>query len=480
MYLKTVKEINLKAFQLQKNALALVKYQLPNFYNKPQVHTQFPTEAHLAAMQAPNQAFDQDLPYYQRLSEHLDCKWSMGNYLVDVEGNCILDLNASSSGNVLGYQHDAFQRDLMDSELYDRFVTKKQKLEDLSPSELADLIREQAMPSAPEGLIHVHVGSGSSGTEANELAINAALNHYAKEHGKSIENLVVLGFNNSNHGSSTVTLSCSSADVNTEEVPTLNWPRAPFPQLKYPFAEHEHENQAEEKRCIDAVKDMLKAQSASGKEVAAIIVEPISSISNQMATPVFFKTLRSIAKSEGIAFIVDETKTGLGQTGKYWGHQHWFMSGDQVPDYVTFGGKSGISGFYASQSHKLNDEATSVQGELNLHSLIRYGQIFKITQNLNLLHLLGDTSLYLRLELERIEKELRLISNIRGYGTHLAFDLRTPEKCDSVQRWLWHTGVNTHKCGPKQLALRPSLTLSIEDASQLRKNLQYYTPHFQK
>ena len=50
---------------------------------------------------------------------------------------------------------------------------------------MADVIREQVMPCAPKGMHHIHIGAGTTGTEANELAINAALNHYAKEHGVS-------------------------------------------------------------------------------------------------------------------------------------------------------------------------------------------------------------------------------------------------------------------------------------------------------
>ena len=45
--------------------------------------------------------------------------------------------------------------------------------------------------------------------------------------------------------------------------------------------------------------------------------------------------------------MVDETKTAFGITGKMWGHEHWYL-GDATPDVVTFGGKSGLSGFYTS------------------------------------------------------------------------------------------------------------------------------------
>lgn len=73
-----------------------------------------------------------------------------------------------------------------------------------------------------------------------------------------------------------------------------------------------------------------------------------------MATPYFYKRLRDIASDNKIPFVVDETKTGVGITGKMWGHEHWNLA---VPaDIVTFGGRSGISGFYSSLDFRMDDQ----------------------------------------------------------------------------------------------------------------------------
>jgi 4-aminobutyrate aminotransferase/(S)-3-amino-2-methylpropionate transaminase len=87
--------------------------------------------------------------------------------------------------------------------------------------------------------------------------------------------------------------------------------------------------------------------------VAAIIIEPITAFNNLMATPYFFKHLRKIARENEIPFIVDETKTGVGATGKMWAHDHWFMA--DSPDIVTFGGKAGISGYYTTIEYRQGD-----------------------------------------------------------------------------------------------------------------------------
>lgn len=163
----------------------------------------------------------------------------------------------------------------------------------------------------------------------------------------------MLGFENGYHGNSIATLSCSDSQVNMQQVSTFDWPRAPFPKIKYPMAKHESENKAEEDRCLQAVRDIIKQRRDSKKDVGAIIIEPITAYENHMATPYFYRTLRKIARENQIPFIVDETKTGVGSTGKMWGHEHWNLS-DPV-DIVTFGGKSGVSGFYSTLDYRLTD-----------------------------------------------------------------------------------------------------------------------------
>ena len=56
--------------------------------------------------------------------------------------------------------------------------------------------------------------------------------------------------------------------------------------------------------------------------------------------------------------IVDETKTGMGASGKNWGHQYWYLH--DSPCFMTFGDKSGgLSGFYSTFDHRLGDESLS-------------------------------------------------------------------------------------------------------------------------
>lgn len=96
-----------------------------------------------------------------------------------------------------------------------------------------------------------------------------------------------------------------------------------------------------------------------------------------MATPRYYKELRKIASEFNIPFIVDETKTGVGITGKMWAHEHWFLS--QPADIVTFGGKAGISGFYSTTDFRLSDQdgGLSFQQNVDIIKLLNFGLTWK-------------------------------------------------------------------------------------------------------
>jgi 4-aminobutyrate aminotransferase / (S)-3-amino-2-methylpropionate transaminase len=133
------------------------------------------------------------------MQRFVNFKLSKGNYFKDTDGNTVLDLNAAQAGLILGYNSD----DLVNArttDLYDRFVTHKVDANSLPPSDFADLLRELVMPAAPSGMVQVHLGGGSTGAEANELALAVALRHFAKAHNAEVGSLCVLGFDNSNHG----------------------------------------------------------------------------------------------------------------------------------------------------------------------------------------------------------------------------------------------------------------------------------------
>ena len=289
----------------------------------------------------------------------------------------ILDLDCAQP---LGYNHDShvFARDSL---VYDRFLQGARDLTNCPPSDFSDLLREQVMPVAPRGTSSVFLADGGY-TQANEVAISTALMAYSQKHGKDLTQLQVLGFENGSHGQSVATLSCSDRAVNKHNLPTYNWPIAPFPKMQYPMAQFEHENRDEEEFCLQETRRLIEAAKARNQDVAAMIIEPISARNNVQATPLFYKRLRAMAKELGIAFIVDETRTGFGQSAKMWAHEHWYLQDYDggAPDIVSFGGKAGVSGVFSSKEYRVSPTCSAFTQVVDVVKLINFGIVWQEIQ----------------------------------------------------------------------------------------------------
>ena len=259
----------------------------------------------------------------------------------------------------------------MVTEFLQRFIGGKEEIQ----SDWDELIRENLLPVAPSGNNIVTLSDGSA-TAANEAAIQAAFGHYAAKHDRSSESLCALGFEFGSHGQSQLTLSCSDPAVNLNQEPTHEWPMAPLPKLILPYAANEQANEEEVQRCLDEARLIIEQRRAHSQDVGAIIIEPVTGYGNHAAAPSFYKGLRALAKQEGIPMIVDETKTGMGQTGKMWGHEHWYLSERDggSADIVTFGGKAGISGYFSTVEISAGNQ---VSQSVDMAKLVSFGDTWR-------------------------------------------------------------------------------------------------------
>ena len=73
--------------------------------------------------------------------------------------------------------------------------------------------------------------------------------------------------------------------------------------------------------------DYMLATMTSPAETAAIIVEPVLGEGGYVpANTAFMEGLRERADRHGILLVLDEVQTGLGRTGRFWGHDHFGVS----------------------------------------------------------------------------------------------------------------------------------------------------------
>ena len=65
---------------------------------------------------------------------------------------------------------------------------------------------------------------------------------------------------------------CGQKSKKKLDIPSFNWPVAPFPKLRYPLDLYAKENANEEARCLEEVKRLIKTHPI---KVAGLIIEPI-------------------------------------------------------------------------------------------------------------------------------------------------------------------------------------------------------------
>ncbi|MCU1499599.1 MAG: argD [Acidimicrobiales bacterium] len=78
--------------------------------------------------------------------------------------------------------------------------------------------------------------------------------------------------------------------------------------------------------------DLSALEAAIDPTVAAVLLEPVQGEGGvNPATVEYFAGVRELCTERGLLFMVDEVQTGLGRTGRWFGHQHFGV----VPDVVT-------------------------------------------------------------------------------------------------------------------------------------------------
>ncbi|KAH8895670.1 4-aminobutyrate transaminase gata [Thozetella sp. PMI_491] len=432
----------------------------------PRVVTSIPGPAVKAGLQDLERVFDT-----RSSSTLVDYEKSIGNYLVDADGNTFLDVFAQIASIPLGYNNPQLNRLCSSAEMI-RAIASRPALGSFPSKDWAEVLTTGLLKAAPRGLDQVF--TATTGSDANETAYKAAcIWRGTQERGGAdfspaqLESVMlnqapgapeysIMSFTKGFHGRLFGSLSTTrSKPIHKLDVPAFDWPVAPFPALKYPLDEYAAENQAEEERCLHETDRLIVN---APKPVAAVVVEPIQSEGgDNHASPRFFQGLRDLTKKRGVLLIVDEVQTGVGATGKFWAHEHWNLS--SPPDMVTFSKKAQAAGFYFGNVSLRPDrpyrQFNTWMGDPVRALLFRaiYGEI----ERLGLVEHTAQVGDYLFAGLERLaEKYPDEIQNLRGkgQGTFIAWDSPRREEVVAAAK---AKGVNMGVSGDAAIRLRPML-----------------------
>ncbi|KAI1815291.1 aminotransferase class-III-domain-containing protein [Poronia punctata] len=412
-----------------------------------------------------------------------DYTQSTGNYIVDPDGNTLLDVYAQIASIPIGYNNPTLKKIAQSPEMANAIINRP-ALGNFPSHDWADVLETGILKVAPPGLNQVF--TAMAGSDANETAYKAAFMwRRQKERGgpavefteeeleSSMNNqspgasqLSILSFKTAFHGRLFGSLSTTrSKPIHKMDIPAFDWPQATFPQLKYPLEEHAEENAQAEADSLAEVEHLIKNYHLPP---CAVVVEPIQSEGgDNHASPAFFRGLREVTKKHGVLLIVDEVQTGVGATGKFWAHEHWDLP--TPPDMVTFSKKAQTAGYYfgdpSLRPNKPYRQFNTWMGD-PARALLFRGIIDEI-QRLGLVENTAKVGDYLYGKLEGLaQKYPGQFENLRGkgQGTFIAFD--NPNR-DEFLKKAKKFGVNIGGSGASAVRLRPMLIFEKQHADLL-------------
>ena len=334
-----------------------------------------------------------------------------GCYLVDVDGNRILDLAAGQFCSILGHSHPRFterlQRQLAEVvHLGDQFV---------SPGVLRAASRLVSV--APGNLRKVVFLS--TGSEANECAMRMAKRLTGRTG--------MLAFSRGYYGISLATRNLSSisdhpgkfdfqpAPANQHKLLTPTCSRCPI-RLSHPSCGA---------ACLDVSLETISHQLDN---VAAVIVEPILSAGGMILPPKdYMQKLFAVAHDSGAMFIVDEAQTGFGRCGKWFDIENYEIEPDILVVSKTGGngypfaavvvsdevGRGLEDQFFTHLSSHQNDPLAAA----SVHAVI------DIVEEESLVGHSGAMGEYFMSRLQKLQQDHELITDVRGRGLMIGVEL---------------------------------------------------------
>jgi acetylornithine/N-succinyldiaminopimelate aminotransferase len=356
-----------------------------------------------------------------------------GTRLWDSEGNEYLDFLGGLAVTALGHAHPA---------VADALADQARTLLHVS-----NLYYNEIQPQVAARLDALLGGDGkvffcNSGAEANECAIKLARRYGQAEGGP--DRYHVLSAWGSFHGRTLSTLAATGQPQKQETFQPL-----PSGFRQVPFAD------------VDALA------AAMDERVCAVLLEPVQGEGGVQPSPSgYLEAVRALCDEREALLIMDEVQTGLGRTGRWFGHQH---ATNVRPDIVTMAKALGngvpIGACWArtpvATAFRPGDHATTFGGQpLAARAALAVLEVMEAVDAPVLAARAGARLTHALLAIDGV-------AAVRGVGLLLAAQLDDGIDAGAVATACLHAGLVVNAVTPTALRFAPSLLVSdgeIDDA----------------
>jgi 4-aminobutyrate aminotransferase-like enzyme len=346
---------------------------------------------------------------------------------------------------------------------------------------------------APEGAMRHFVVN--TGAEAVENAIKAVLLSRVRGTGEK-DGGFIISFEGAYHGRTLGSLAVTHRKRARLGFPTFDWPQAPWPSLdrdegitltreerslrriwslftvgqkaqrihraadeRFQVELARIDSFLERGGSLDAFVAEERARLAPdirrrALRCAGVLAEPIQGEGGiRMASGRFFRRLRVLTRVYDVPLLFDEIQTGFGATGRMWAHQHFDLPAP--PDVVTWAKKAQNGVLFVSE-----ELATFFQEEKKFNTTWEGDAVgmVRLMATIDRVRLedVERTGALLRGGLERLARDFpELLSNVRGLGVMLGFDVARADWRDVLRDRAFRRGLLLLAAGERTLRVYP-------------------------
>lgn len=286
----------------------------------------------------------------------------------------------------------------------------------------------------------------NSGAEANEGAIKLARRWGARHKAGAYE---IITFADAFHGRTLATMSASGKP----QFKDLFEPKVPgFPKAR--------------------LNDLESVAALITDRTVAVMVEPVQGEAGAIpAGDDFLRDLRALTRQQDLLLIVDEIQTGMGRTGKLWGHQHAGIEPDVMTLGKMLGGGVPLAAMAATEPVSCFEHGDQ-GGTFNGNPLMTAvgAAVLDAVLAPGFLENVHRLSTLLTKGLAALSERYRL-GAVRGRGLLVALDLKQPIAAEITRRAL-DAGLLLNAPRPDLLRFLPALNVSPEEIDTMLAMLE--------